>query len=352
MSLTIRTVRGILKRKVNEWLASIDDEQLRQDLHSKVIVTGGCIVSMLTGVPVNDYDVYLKDKDAVVRLTGYYLKQFAANPPPGFKTGGQVKMWVDHEASAPNGRVHIMIRSTGVAGEQGDKNTYEYFETVPDPDAAANYVDAVVPDHETAAIISSVIDAEAMGAPNPENAQYVALAAAVHKDIDAPPHKGRGADKKTYRPVFMTDNAITLADEIQLCIRFYGDVAEIHENFDFDHCKCSYDHGSGELHTPNEAVMAILTKELRYSGSLYPIASIIRTRKFIKRGWSCNAGQYIKMVSQVNKLDLDNLEVWTDQLTGVDTAYFQELISALKHAKEQGAVVDCNYVVMLIDKLF
>jgi len=152
--------------------------------------------------------------------------------------------------------------------------------------------------------------------------------------------------------VFLSGNAITLSDSIQLCIRFYGEVDEVHENFDFEHCKCFYDYGANTLTVPADSAVAILTKELRYSGSLYPICSIIRTRKFIKRGWSCNAGQFIKMISQVNKLDLDDIEVWKEQLTGVDAAYFVEIIKALENAKDAGEVVDQAYVVALIDKMF
>src|SRR3546814_939057 len=40
----------------------------------------------------------------------------------------------------------------------------------------------------------------------------------------------------TYRPVFMSTNAITLSDKIQIVLRFYGEADAIHENYDFVHC--------------------------------------------------------------------------------------------------------------------
>ena len=66
----------------------------------------------------------------------------------------------------------------------------------------------------------------------------------------------------------------------------------------------------------------IINKELIYTGSKYPLCSIIRTRKFIERGYHINAGQYVKMAWQLNKLDLNNLDVFKDQLMGVDSFYW------------------------------
>jgi len=188
MNLTKRTIRGILKQKIGEWLDSIDDEQLRNDISGKVLVTGGSIVSMLLGEKVNDYDVYLKDKDSVVRLANYYLKQFAANPPPRYKGTGAVKMWVSHDDTDVKGRVQLFIKSAGVAGEESPNAEYQYFETVQDVDAAANYVDKVMPNDLT----TVVLDAMDAGEPNPESPEYVKLVEEVHKDINAPNEKGRG----------------------------------------------------------------------------------------------------------------------------------------------------------------
>jgi hypothetical protein len=52
------------------------------------------------------------------------------------------------------------------------------------------------------------------------------------------------------------------------------------------------------------ALESILTKSLRYQGSLYPLTSVIRMKKFIQRGWTVNAGEILKMLFQVSELDL------------------------------------------------
>ena len=95
-----------------------------------------------------------------------------------------------------------------------------------------------------------------------------------------------------------------------------------------------------------------------YIGSKYPVCSVIRARKFIKRGWSINAGQYLKMCFQISKLDLSDISVLEDQLTGVDVAYFATLIDSLQaHSqkmKDEGKEfkVDYGYIATIIDKIF
>lgn len=97
----------------------------------------------------------------------------------------------------------------------------------------------------------------------------------------------------------------------------------------------------------------IINKELYYVGSKYPLCSIIRTRKYIERGYHINAGQYVKMAMQLNELDLKDISVLEDQLTGVDTAYFQMMIDALRE-KMDGTEqkIDGTYVMELINKMF
>lgn len=60
------------------------------------------------------------------------------------------------------------------------------------------------------------------------------------------------------------------------------------------------------------------------------------------------------MCMQLNLLDLTNVEVLEDQLTGVDTTYFQMMIEDLqKHQEELGTdKVDTGYAMQLINKLF
>lgn len=156
--------------------------------------------------------------------------------------------------------------------------------------------------------------------------------------------------KKTHQPVYMSQNAITLTNRIQIIIRFYGRPREIHENFDFVHC-CNYWVSEDDfLVLSHGALESILCKELSYCGSKYPLCSIIRLRKFIKRGWYINAGEILKICFQLSELDLSNPVVLEDQLVGVDSAYFSQVIEMInKGDKEQ---ISGSYLVEIIDKVF
>jgi hypothetical protein len=160
--------------------------------------------------------------------------------------------------------------------------------------------------------------------------------------------------KPKYRPVFFSTNAITLSDKIQLVIRFYGEPQQIHENYDFVHCTCCYSFYDNTLTLPQRALEAIINKELFYVGSRYPVCSIIRTRKFLARGWTINAGQYLKMCLQVSALNLLDLEVFKDQLAGVDSAYFNKAIEYIQKSREENPdlAIDNSYLFDVINRIF
>jgi hypothetical protein len=159
-------------------------------------------------------------------------------------------------------------------------------------------------------------------------------------------------DKKTkYRPVFFSENAITLSDKVQLVMRFYGTPSEIHENYDYAHAMCYYDYKENDLVLHSEALECILSKTLIYKGSLYPVASIFRVRKFIQRGWRITAGQLLKIVWQLNDIDLKDPAVLREQLIGVDQAYMHQLLRALE-TKDATQRIDATYLAKLVDEIF
>jgi hypothetical protein len=148
----------------------------------------------------------------------------------------------------------------------------------------------------------------------------------------------------------MSTNAITLSDKIQIVLRFYGEPDEIHKNYDFVHCTNYWSSWDHKLTLHPAALEALLSRELRYVGSKYPICSVFRLRKFIHRGWQINAGQILKMCLQISQLDLGDVRVLEDQLTGVDVAYFVELVEKLKEKDPEK--VNSAYLVEILDRMF
>ncbi len=312
-----KTIKAVIAKKMNEWWKSIEDEALRARVEKATIVTGGCIASMLLREKVNDFDVYIRDFQTVVDLATYYVKRFEVKNKDGIPAEIAV-----HVAE---GRVKIGIKSAGIASENGTDKPYEYFEGNPDETAAAGYVGEVMQD------------------PGEIEEAYTETERAA---LDNPVEE----EGKPYRPIFMSTNAITLANRVQIVLRFYGEPAEIHKNYDFVHCTNYWSSWDGVLVLHQAALESLLSKELKYVGSKYPVCSVFRLRKFIARQWTINAGQILKMCMQISELNLADLKVLEDQLTGVDVAYFIQVVELLK-AKDPEKV-NSAYLIEIIDRMF
>lgn len=311
-----KTIKKILRKLVDDWLATIDDPAVKQLATRNTIITGGSIASMLLGEPINDFDFYFRDRETTLAIAKYYVAHFQPEAAKGIKC----KTYVDD--SLPD-RIRVYIKSAGIASEEGTDEPYRYFEGRPE-DEAASYVGEVMADP------GDIQDA--------------------YDDTEALALEAKDDGKPKYRPVFMSTNAITLSHRVQIILRFYGEPGVIHENFDFVHCTNYWISWDNDLTLRREAMETLLSRELRYVGSKYPICSLIRLRKFIKRGWMINAGQILKMAMQISELDLKNIEVLQDQLTGVDAAYFVQLISQLKNKNPEK--VNTAYLVEIIDRMF
>jgi hypothetical protein len=281
-----KLITKILKKKHNEWVASIKDESVRELADKNSIITGGSIASLLLNEHVKDYDYYFTNQSTVEAIANYYINQFNEKRK-GMSIIPILKVF--------DGRVKIIIKSQGVVSEDNKPINEDFTE---EPTLEEN--------------------------------------------------------TKDYRPVFMSANAITLSDKVQLVIRFYGEPEEIHKNYDFVHCCNYWTSRDNKLVLNPDAVESLLIKQLYYQGSLYPICSVIRARKFLKKGWYINSGQYLKMCFQISELDLTNLDVLEEQLTGVDSAYFFQVIEYCKERKEKDPdfKITAPYLATIIDKIF
>lgn len=310
-----KTIKAVIRKKIDAWLDTIEDEALREQVAKNTVVTGGCIASMLLGEKVNDFDIYFRNRDTARRVAEYYVARFH----PRQRNGIPCAISVDDS----EGRVRIVIKSAGIASEEGADKEYQYFEARPEGEAAG-YVGEVMQDPGEI-----------------EEAYQETEEAALQTEDEGKPQ---------FRPVFMSTNAITLSHRLQIVLRFYGDPDEIHGNYDFVHCTNYWTSWDSNLVLRPEALEALLTRELRYVGSKYPICSLIRLRKFIRRGWTVNAGQILKMAMQISELDLQDHGVLEDQLTGVDVAYFMEVIEKVR--EKDPNKVNAAYLIEIIDRMF
>lgn len=317
-----KTIKGVIKKKVNAWLATIEDQNVRDLAAKNTIVTGGSIASMLLGEPVNDFDIYFRNYNTALAVAKYYVARFKPKQHNGIEcriyVANESKQEINGEEKTPDDRVQVIIKSAGIASELGTKVDYSYFEASQgEGEIAGEYIQDIMEPTDT----------------------KTGTTEEISQDTD-------------YRPVFMSSNAITLSGKMQLILRFHGEPEVIHEYFDFVHCTNYWTSWDGELTLLPKALEALMARELRYVGSKYPLCSLIRLRKFIKRGYTINAGQILKMAMQISKLNFTDIKVLEDQTTGVDQAYFREIINILEAGVAAGKPIDNAYIIEIIDRMF
>ncbi|UXR28931.1 nucleotidyl transferase [Bacillus phage Nachito] len=302
-----KQIKSRLARTHKNWAKSIDDKNVRELVEKNCFISGGAIVSLLGNEEPNDYDIYFKDFETCKAVASYYVDRWNKH----HDTYASVDL-----PALEKQRVKVMIRSKGIA-------------------------------EDTEGMSQDEINRRGLG-------------------LQPKDEKKKPKDEKKFRPVFLSSNAITLSDGVQLIMRFHGSPEEVHQNFDFVHCQAYWEPNgvaywtggsllnTGKLTLPAETLTSIMTKELRYSGSKYPIASILRMRKFIARGYTINAGQVLKMIFQVNKLDLNDPLVLEDQLTGVDLTYMNMLIDTVhsKRLEDPTFNFDSNWLITVVEKIF
>lgn len=289
--MQIKTIQKTIKKKLNEWFETITDLELKNELKSNVLVSGGSITSMLLGEPVNDYDIYIKDRNVLMRLVKYYTNKISD--------------------------IEIL-----------DGNNKDEYEKEIGNDSINSYAVSV-----------------RTLKPNQIKLFFRSQKGGIKID------KENIKEGQKYVPLYFSPNAISLSDKIQIVIRFHGNNEEIHKTFDFIHATNYFTFEDG-LVTNKEALESTITKQLKYQGSLYPLTSIIRIKKFLNRGWKINAGEMLKMMYQVSELDLNNIDVLEEQLIGIDVAYFGKLVELLRGEDNLETKMSSKYLNNLIDKVF
>lgn len=289
--MQIKTIQKIISSKLEEWIQSIEDFALRTDVKKNCLVSGGSIVSLFENKEVNDFDIYIKDMDVLLRLMKYYTKP------------------QDLEVFDGRKKQDYVAEFESYLGKGIEK--HDSFKAVSIRTLKEDQIKILTP-----------------------NGGHTAM-------IDDEP--------KQYHPVFFSPNAVSLSDKIQIVCRFHGNSEAIHKTFDFIHATCYFTFAEG-LVTNKAALESIITKQLKYQGSLYPLTSIIRMKKFIKRGWNISAGEILKIMFQISELDLKNPDILEEQLIGVDVAYFSVLVEILRN--NQDKEITSHSLNTIIDRVF
>lgn len=273
---------------------------------------------MLINERVNDYDLYFKDPEVVIDLIKYYYKQETKEDLEVYK--GEWKKIADFKELIKRYREGEDLTADKIVFDEKEERIFLYIKSV-------------------GLLEGQQEEDEYSGEEHQQEEQQ---------------------ETNKYKVKFISSNAISLTNGIQLITRFYGTPEEIHKNFDFIHATASYDYHEDKLIIPAEAMRSLLQKKLFYRGSRYPICSLFRIRKFMKRGWNIGAGEILKIVFQIKDLDLNDKFVLYDQLTGVDYMYMLQLVYAIERALEQKDengeykhdTLESKYVIEIIERVF
>ena len=298
--MQIKTIQKTIKAKLEEWLATITDETLRKEVKDNLLVSGGCISSMLLGEPVNDFDIYLMNMDVLKKLAIYYTS--------GIKS---IKLLDGREKESYN---FIEEAGTAESDINGNANWNVSLRNLKEDQIKLYFEDSK-------------------------------SGLKVNENLEK--------EKLNYTPLFFSPNAISLSNDLQIVLRFWGNAEQVHKTFDFVHATNYFTYKEGLVRNLL-AVESILTKQLKYQGSCYPLTSIIRVKKFLKKGFNITAGELLKIMFQISSLDLNNPDVLEEQLIGVDIAYFGMVIEALrtKYESEPDFKLTSEYINTLIDRIF
>lgn len=346
--LQAKTINSVILKKMNEWIETIENKELRNRVLKSVIVTGGCIPSMMLGERVRDFDVYISDFSVLVDLTKYYVDQFKANNKeelsinPFYKrtTRNENRTLIEMHINDFEKIKKSWIKQSEEEEEDSEMQALLRYHTV------SNFpIDGTDQNVSIGVLVKSRGIAKTDDFKTEVQQENDKVFSEFFDEEPEVPNQAK------YRPMFLSENAITLSNGVQIITRFWGDAEKIHENFDFLHVQ-NYWTFNTKLVMKLEVNEAIRTKTLIYNGSRYPLASLIRQRKFLKRGWTCNAGEYLKMSLNLNQFDLTHLQTLRDQLTGVDLLYFESIISQIKEDKINDGLVDTMYLVSLINNYF
>ena len=281
-----KTISKVISSKLEDWLLTINDDWLVKELRKNILVSWWSITSMFLNEQVNDYDIYINDMNVLKAIVEYYVKPFNL----------EILDW----------RIDRNFQERGI----NDPN-----------DAYDTVIRRTLKEDQIKINVSWWLRV------NEE---------ATEEEL------------KKYIPVFFSPNAISLSNDIQIVCRFHWNNVDIHKTFDFIHAT-NYFTFETWLVTNKEALESILTKQLKYQGSLYPLTTIIRIKKFIKRWWNISAWEMLKVMFQISELDLKNPDVLEEQLIWVDIAYFSVLIEALRWVDKD---LDSHYINTLIDRIF
>lgn len=152
-------------------------------------------------------------------------------------------------------------------------------------------------------------------------------------DIDVFFYNSRDYDKtvnavKQVYKYFETPNCVTINTsyrKVQLCKYIYPTMEQLVESFDFAHVQVAYDIFTQEVAYTEQAKESFISRTTTFTGSEYPLSSLIRLNKYYERGRIKGRGligEALLIFKAILERGFKDYEDFKDQLNAVDLNFF------------------------------
>lgn len=263
----------------------INEDWIKQNCY----IAGGACVSNFTRKPIHDVDLYFKTKEA----RDLFIDEIGDDKYIN-KSDNVWKTLVMYDA---------LLKSSAI--EIGDDKKFDDLGVVINSQK-----------HEETVIYFVDVGSECLEIPEPlfqkqkwmfKNGYDYVIAERNHFEVE-------------YSNTFLGNKSITIKNDgmiYQFILRFYGEPREVMDNtFDFQHCKIAYDLATNDYIASTETWKCLSKREIKYVNSFYPISSLKRLYKYAARDFTYKTDEFVKIIKDIHKVDVENKFVIEDQLIG------------------------------------
>lgn len=128
---------------------------------------------------------------------------------------------------------------------------------------------------------------------------------------------------------FRTANCVTITPrddvKVQLCKYNYPTMRQLVESFDFAHVQIAYDIFTQDITYTEQAKDAFTSHTTTFTGSEYPLSSLIRISKYYERGMIPGRGligEVLLIFKAIIERGFEDYEDFKDQLNAIDLHFF------------------------------
>lgn len=271
----------------------LNEEWIKENCY----IAGGACVSNATRSKINDIDVYFKTKEA----RDFFMKNFEYEDKYITKDSDIFKALVSYEEKLESKEIEIgkkinfgEIGINSRLSKINEKEFISYLITI-----KCLYYDFEIPE--------PLLKKQKWML---ENGYDYVLLERNHYDVNG--------------EYFLGNKSITIIRKInnealtyQFILRFYGDPEKMmDETFDFQHCKIAYDLKTKEYICSKETWECLSKRVIKYVNSFYPISSLKRLYKYANRGYLYTNDEFVKIIKDIHKIDVENKYIIEDQMIG------------------------------------